>query len=78
VLAAGGATVLMPGLENMQEVVDRQMTFDEAVIKGYKTPDNPLKMFDRARTKKWWTLKMPDFFAEIPPAWMPHLPEAVE
>jgi hypothetical protein len=78
VIESGGVTVTMPGLESMQEVVEREMTFGDAVSRGYKTEGNPLKMFDRARTKKWWTLRMPEFFADIPPLWMPHLPEAGE
>jgi hypothetical protein len=77
-IRAGGCAVLMPGLETMQSVVDRGMTFSEAVSMGYKIAENPLRMFDRARTRKWWDEKMPDFFSKIPGPWMPNIPESGE
>ena len=74
VLAAikrGARIVRMPALTCMSEVTDRGLTFADAAAGKVKPGQKPMSLFDPTRVNEWWTKKMPAFFGQFPPEWLP-------
>ena len=76
-LARGAKVVTMPALPCMSEVTDRGLTFEAAAAGAVKLGQEPMSMFDPTRVNEWWTKKVPRFFGQLPPQWLP-LSEAAE
>jgi hypothetical protein len=70
-LARGAKVVTMPALPCMSEVTDRGLTFEEAAAGAVKPGQEPMSMFDPTRVNEWWTKKVPRFFGQLPPKWLP-------
>lgn len=69
--AAGARVVVMPALGCMSEVTDRGISFADAAEGRVKPGQAPMSLFDPIRVREWWTKKMPQFFAQFPPGWLP-------
>jgi hypothetical protein len=67
----GAKVVMMPALACMSEVTDRGISFAEAAEGKVRPGQEPLSLFDPARVREWWTKKVPDFFGQLPPEWLP-------
>jgi hypothetical protein len=61
----------MPALGCMSEVTDRGISFADAAEGRVKPGQAPMSLFDPIRVREWWTKKMPQFFAQFPPGWLP-------
>ena len=69
---------MMPALSCMSEVTDRGITFSEAASGIVRPGQTPMSMFDPVRVREWWTKKVPAFFGQFPPDWLPTSPQAAE
>jgi hypothetical protein len=67
----GAKVAMFPALTCMAEVTDRGLTFEEAAAGKIKPGQQPMSMFDPTRVREWWTKKVPDFFGNFPPEWLP-------
>ena len=67
----GARVIVMPALGCMSEVTDRGITFAEASEGRVRPGQAPMSLFDPARVRDWWTKKMPTFFEQFPPDWLP-------
>ncbi len=70
-IARGAQIVEMPALSCMSEVTDRGITFAKAAMGEVKPGQAPMSLFDPVRVREWWTKKMPAFFGQFPPQWLP-------
>jgi hypothetical protein len=75
-LARGAKMAMFPSLTCMAEVTDRGLTFEEAAAGKLKPGQPPMSLFDPTRVREWWTKKVPEFFGEFPPEWLPSAPAA--
>ena len=67
----GAEVITFPALGCMSEVTDRGLSFAEAAAGLVKPGQQPMSLFDPARVREWWTKKIPDFFGQFPPDWLP-------
>ena len=67
----GAKLAMFPALTCMSAVTDRGLTFEEAADGKLKPGQEPMSMFDPTRVREWWTKKVPDFFDQFPPEWLP-------
>lgn len=67
----GANVVMFPALTCMAEVTDRGLTFEEAAAGQVKPGQQPMALFDPTRVREWWTKKIPEFFEQFPPGWLP-------
>ena len=74
----GAQVAMMPALSCMSEVTDRGITFSEAAAGIVRPGQAPMSMFDPVRVREWWTKKVPAFFGQFPPEWLPTGPQAAE
>lgn len=68
----GGRLLIMPRLACMTGVLERGVTFGDAMKGNVKLGQEPLSFFDQARIEKWWTSEMPAFFEALPGEWLPN------
>jgi hypothetical protein len=71
VLKSGGRLQMMPRLACMTGVLERGISFREAMEGTVKRGQDSLSFFDQARVAKWWTEEMTAFFEAVPADWMP-------
>lgn len=71
VLKAGGRLQMMPRLACMTGVLERGISFRDAMKGSVKRGQESLSFFDQARVAKWWTEEMTAFFEAVPTEWMP-------
>ena len=74
----GARVTMMPALSCMSEVTDRGITFADAAAGVVRPGQAPMSMFDPVRVREWWTKKVPAFFAQFPPEWLPTSPQAAD
>lgn len=74
VVKAGGTARLMPRLACMTGVLERGISFRDAMEGRVKEGQAPLSFFDQERVAKWWTEDMPAFFGRIAAEWLPRQP----
>ncbi len=67
----GAKVVMMPALSCMAEVTDRGLTFADAALGKVKPGQPVMSLFDPTRVNEWWTKKVPAFFGQFPPDWLP-------
>jgi hypothetical protein len=68
----GAKVAMFPALECMAEVTDRGLTFEDAADGKIKPGQQPMaSVFDPTRVRQWWTKKIPEFFDQFPPEWLP-------
>ena len=67
----GARVIFMPALSCMSEVTDRGISFSDAAEGRVKLGQAPMSLFDPVRVREWWTKKVPAFFAQFPPDWLP-------
>jgi hypothetical protein len=74
----GAKVVMMPALSCMSEVTDRGLTFAEAASGIVRPGQTPMSLFDPVRVREWWTKKVPQFFGQFPPEWLPMTPQVAD
>ena len=74
----GARVVMMPALSCMSEVTDRGLSFEEAAAGLVRPGQQPMSMFDPVRVREWWTKKIPAFFGQFPPDWLPLTSQAAQ
>ena len=70
-LARDARVITFPPLTCMSEVTDRGLSFADAAAGRVKPGQEPMSMFDPVRVREWWTKKIPQFFGQFPPDWLP-------
>jgi hypothetical protein len=70
-IARGAKVSMFPALTCMAEVTDRGLTFAEAAEGTLRPGQAPMSLFDPTRVREWWTKKVPNFFSQFPPGWLP-------
>ncbi len=70
----GAKLVWFPRLVCMPTIIDQGLSFEEAMRGVTKPGREPMSFTDETRVEVFWEDDIPAFFAEIPPDWLPTMP----
>lgn len=73
---AGARSFILPLLGCMKEVVDRQISFDDAGDGIVPSGVRPISAFDQERVYLWWNEEVAPLIERLPREWLPRIPDA--